>query len=314
MNLFIAVTTLIGLPLFLNNAPPQLMEKQAIANTQRTLASDLDAELPKLPFTDWFGNVVGPKAGVIWQLSECGDQINAAPNGDGDIRACVEVNSVLPDGRKVIVMIAVGTFKKGMTGPPTFRFGVIAQDKQLRQVKRLRDLEGLLSRPGNPHESESLAAKLPEVTITFSKLTWNNASYTKTPPWTAEDFSLLLSIKDPPPPPEPRQASLGSTEEESASPQGLKILGEVTWGGVITKVQPRYPMGAKKLRLKGKIDVRVSISVTGKVTAAKAANGPLILRAAAEEAAMQWVFKPSTLKGAPVETEIVLTFEFKAPE
>jgi outer membrane biosynthesis protein TonB len=58
----------------------------------------------------------------------------------------------------------------------------------------------------------------------------------------------------------------------------------------------------------------VSISATGRVTAAKATNGPLILRAAAEEAASQWVFKPSTLKGVPVETEIVLTFEFKAPE
>jgi outer membrane biosynthesis protein TonB len=62
------------------------------------------------------------------------------------------------------------------------------------------------------------------------------------------------------------------------------------------------------------IDVRVSISVEGRVTAAKAANGPLILRAAAEEAASQWVFKPSTLKGTPVEAEIMLTFQFKAPE
>ena len=64
MNSFIAVTTLIALTLFLNNEPAQSLEKQAVSDTQRTLASDLDAELPKLPFTDWFVKVVGPGAGA----------------------------------------------------------------------------------------------------------------------------------------------------------------------------------------------------------------------------------------------------------
>src|SRR5215468_1107035 len=99
MNSFIAVTTLIALSLFLNNGPVQSLEQQAVSDTQRTLASDLDAELPRLPFTDWFGKVVGPKAGVVWQLSECGEQIDTAPNGSGDRQACVEVNTILPDGR-----------------------------------------------------------------------------------------------------------------------------------------------------------------------------------------------------------------------
>ena len=130
MNSFIAVTTLIALSLFWNNEPAQSLEKQAVSDTKRTLASDLDAELPKLPFTDWFGKVVGSGAGVVWQLSECGEQVDGATNRDGDTQACVEVNTILTDGRKVIVMIAVGTFKKGVTGPPAFRFGVLEQSAQ----------------------------------------------------------------------------------------------------------------------------------------------------------------------------------------
>ena len=163
MNSFIAVTTLIALSLFLNNEPAQSLEKQAVSDTQRTLASDLDAELPKLPFTDWFGKVVGPGAGVVWQLSECGEQVDAAPNGDGDTQACVEVNSILSDGRKVIVMIAVGTFKKGVTGRPAFRFGVIEQKGELRPIRRLSDLQMLLSGQGEP--ANIPAVKLPEVNM-----------------------------------------------------------------------------------------------------------------------------------------------------
>src|SRR5215470_18182011 len=107
MNSFIAVTTLIALFLFLNNEPAQSLEKRAVSDTQRTLASDLDAELPRLPFTDWFGKLVGPGAGVVWQLSECGERSDPATNGDGDTQACVEVNATLYDGRRAIVMITV---------------------------------------------------------------------------------------------------------------------------------------------------------------------------------------------------------------
>jgi TonB family protein len=228
------------------------------------------------------------------------------------MRACVEANSILPDGRKVIVMIAVGTFKKGMTGAPAFHFCVVAREGKLRQVRRLRDLPMEITAPG------SLAyhppVELPAVHSPKVAPTWNNTSPALPGGLGDGELSRSITSKDLPPPPEPPRARMASTEEGPETTEGLKILGEVSWGGVISKVQPRYPMAAKKLKLKGNIDVRVSISATGRVTAAKATNGPLILRAAAEEAAIQWVFKPSTLKGVPVETEIVLTFEFRAPE
>jgi TonB family protein len=288
------------------------IEKRAVAETQQILAQELDPELPKLPFAKWFKQVVGPEAGIVWQISECGETDNASSNPAGDMRACVEANSVLPDGSRVIVMIAVGTFKKGMTGAPAFHFCVVAREGRLRLIRRLRDLPVEITMPGSVANTPPV--ELPDMHSPRVAPTSND-----TPPalWKGRgdgEFSRSITSEDLPPPPEPPRARRASTEEGPETAEGLKVLGEVLWGGVISKVQPRYPMAAKKLKLKGNIDVRVSISATGRVTAAKATNGPLILRAAAEEAASQWVFKPSTLKGVPVETEIVLTFEFKAPE
>src|SRR5215475_9044708 len=149
-------TVMTGL-LFLNtqqqdrSADAQLsMEKQAVAGARQILASALDADLPKISFSDWFEKVVGRKAGMVWQLSECGD---ATPNAASDAPACVEVNTLLPDSRKVIVMIVVGTFKKGMAGRPAFHFGVVEERGKLRQIKRLGDLQNILSAPGELAES-----------------------------------------------------------------------------------------------------------------------------------------------------------------
>src|SRR5215470_11172818 len=82
-------------------------EKQALSLVRDMPASALDAELPSRPFASWFEQVTGPKAGVVWQLTECGEPI-AAPDKTGqDLPACAEVNANLPDGRKVFVVFIV---------------------------------------------------------------------------------------------------------------------------------------------------------------------------------------------------------------
>jgi len=311
MNLFIAVTTLIALSLFLNNEPAQSLEKQAVSDTQRTLASDLDAELPSLPFTDWFGKVVGPGAGVVWQLSECGEQVDAAPNGDGDTQACVEVNATLSDGRRAIVMIVVGTFKKGVTGAPAFRFGVIEHKGKLRPIRRLSDLQNLLS--GRVEPANSPAAKLPEVSMPSVRLAPNNAYPTGTPLLTGEDFVQLMPIEAPAPPPvapprtRPATSNSTSNTERQDAPDGVRQ------GAPIFKPQPKYPQNARRFNASGKVEVRLTISVTGRVAKATAISGHPLLRDAAVEAARRWEFEPTVVNGTPVETELVLTFEFAVP-
>jgi len=311
MNSFIAVTTLIALPLIVNSEPAQSMEKQAVSNTQRALASDLDAELPKLPFSDWIVKVVGPGAGVVWQLSECGERVDTAPSRGVDARACVQVNSVLSDGRKVIVMIAVGTFKKGVTGPPAFHFGVIDQNGELRPIRRLRDLQKLLSGPGKP--ANRPAAKLPEVSMPSISLAANSAYFTGTPLLAGEDFSQLIPIEDPEPPPEPPPDRSQSPPPSLNQSQPIQqVVDKVLEGNAITRVEPTYPPTARVMRAFGMVKVQITISETGRVIDAKAISGHQALRPAAVDAAYKWLFKPTTVNGAPIKVQGVLTFNFRS--
>jgi TonB family protein len=279
-----------------------------VAETQRRFASDLDAELPKVSFADWFERVVGQGAGIVWQLSECGERGEDSLNATGDIRACVEANAMLPDGRRVILMTAVGTFKKGVVGAPRFDFGVIEQrGGELFSVRRLRDLPGQLSNPNRLTLTREQLVKLPDLHFPEVRL----AAAAPPAVWSEGDFGQvsISEAEDLSPPPAPlRLKPAGEITEK------LKVLGAVSWGGVISKAQPRYPPSAKKYNISGPVDVEVTISEAGRVTEAKAVSGHPLLRGAAEEAARQWVFRPATLKGVPVQTQIVLTFVFKAPQ
>jgi TonB family protein len=328
MKLLAAVTIVIAWFSFLNNKPqtPPVAEKQsslelekrAVAGIQRILASEIDAELPRLPFANWFRQVVGPEAGVVWQLSECIEKASAPPGSTADIPACVEVNTILRDERRVIVMITVGTFKRGVIGAPAFQLGVIEDKDELYTINRLRDLPKLLSAPGILAKRH--AVKLPDVVMPKVRLTTNYALADLSLSWLRNNSELgqPIAIEAPPPPAPPAAAPQQNTtpnrEPLETPTAGLKILGSVTWGGVIKQAQPRYPPSAKRYNISGTVDVQVTISEAGRVTEAKAISGHPLLRGAAEDAARQWVFKPSTLNGVPVVTQIVLTFVFKVPQ
>ena len=55
------------------------------------------------------------------------------------------------------------------------------------------------------------------------------------------------------------------------------------------------------------------VSVIGRVIEAKATKGHPVLRAAAEDAARKWVFRPTLLDGKPVKQPGTLTFVFTPP-
>lgn len=301
MNLYTAVATLLALSLFWNQPAQISWEKRAVDDTKRTLASELDAELPRLSFAEWFGTIVGEDAGIVWQLSECGDKVQEAPNGASDLRACVEANTILTDGRRVIVMIAVGTFKKGMTSPPTFHFGVIDRNGELRAVPRLRDLRNLLLNPENAPDMPVVI--LPELNR-LSNITLKPNSNNVAAPMaqSGEDFSPLPLIQDSDPQP-PKPADRSKTEA------GLRQ------GAPIVKPQPTYPRNnnAKRFNAAGPVEVQVTIGITGRVSAAKALKGHPLLREAAVEAARLWEFEPTTIDGVPTETQLTLTFIFTVP-
>jgi protein TonB len=82
-------------------------------------------------------------------------------------------------------------------------------------------------------------------------------------------------------------------------------------GQALKQVQPDYPAIARGARQEGAVPVEVSINENGDVVSARAVAGPILLRTAAESAARQWKFKPSTRDGKPLATATTITFRFK---
>jgi TonB family protein len=79
----------------------------------------------------------------------------------------------------------------------------------------------------------------------------------------------------------------------------------------LTKVSPEYSPVASRFQAKGKVELTVEVDERGNVVKAKAISGPLVLRPAAEEALMKWRFKPATLRGANIKSEVNVSVEFR---
>jgi TonB family protein len=89
-----------------------------------------------------------------------------------------------------------------------------------------------------------------------------------------------------------------------------RVPESLTQSRAIVKIKPDYPMSARKLNAKGKVEVEITISETGLVMEAAAVSGHFAIRNPAVEAARKWVFKPATFNGKPVRVRSVLTFVF----
>ena len=268
-------------------------EKQAMFAAQHVSASSLDAKLPDRPFVAWLNEVIGQEAGVVWQLAECG--AGASGRIGQDTPACAEATVLLPNGDTMIVGISVGTFKKGLIGEPAFRGAVIKRVEQLYQVRQLSDLPEMMRHPnGDPRALPELQAAPLRVDVL---------------PPTA--YALLASLG-----PGNDSSALGYLAPDEALPpppplrRSQQNSGEFVDASVVKKAKPIYPAGAKTMGVSGKVEVKVVISESGRVIEATAVSGHVALRAAAEAAARQWVYKPATLDGVPMKTESVLTFTF----
>jgi len=96
-----------------------------------------------------------------------------------------------------------------------------------------------------------------------------------------------------PPPREPEMVSAGSLS-----------------GRETKRVTPSYPPTAKTHNVVGTVRVFAIVDENGKIWITNS-EGPTLLRAAAEEAARNWTFPPSTFNGRPARIAGYLDFEFK---
>ena len=104
---------------------------------------------------------------------------------------------------------------------------------------------------------------------------------------------------------------IGENEESTSSTGVAKpIEAGVLNAKAVSLPKPVYSEEAKRLKASGRVTVRVVIDENGKVISAKATDGPVPLRAAAEAAARQATFQPTTKDGITVKVTGVLTYDF----
>ncbi len=78
----------------------------------------------------------------------------------------------------------------------------------------------------------------------------------------------------------------------------------------ITKVSPTYPLQARTKKITGRVELEAEINWKGDVVRATAISGPAQLRRAAEEALMQWKFRPSSINGINTASRARISMDF----
>lgn len=118
--------------------------------------------------------------------------------------------------------------------------------------------------------------------------------------------SLVIPASTAPPPPIPAVRPPVSP----APPKRIRLGGIVEEGKPISGPRPIYPPLAKQARVEGTVRLEAVISREGTILNLRAISGHPLLIPAALAAVAQWVFRPTSLNGDPVEvaTEIEVHF------
>jgi len=93
-------------------------------------------------------------------------------------------------------------------------------------------------------------------------------------------------------------------------PPGKAQASSINQAVVVYKRDPEYPRIAQQMNQHGVVELMATIGVDGRVKGVKILKGPPILAKAAQEAVMQWIYKPTLLNGTPVENETHISINF----
>jgi protein TonB len=123
---------------------------------------------------------------------------------------------------------------------------------------------------------------------------------------------VLNSILEGVPRPAARPAEVVPTAPTPAAP----VIRRVTVGGLVKlailvhRVEPPYPPLAKQARVSGEVHLEGVIGTDGRMKDLRVVSGPPLLVKAAYDAVIQWIYRPTTLNGDPVEVIAPITVTF----
>lgn len=95
-----------------------------------------------------------------------------------------------------------------------------------------------------------------------------------------------------------------------AAPTRIRVGGTVQQAKILHLVQPEYPADAKKKGIQRTVLLHAIVGKEGAVSQLEAVSGPPELRRAAMDAVKQWRYRPSILKGNPVEVDTTIAVVF----
>jgi len=116
------------------------------------------------------------------------------------------------------------------------------------------------------------------------------------------------AIQPPHPGPKKPRESGQPTTEQPIAPQQLS--GTIMEANLIRKVKPAYPTVAREARVQGAVEFTAIVSKEGNIAKLHLVRGQPLLVKAAQEAVIQWKYRPILINGKPVEvaTQIIVDF------
>jgi hypothetical protein len=116
------------------------VERAMVQRVKRMPASELQSNLPSEHFDHWLRRIVGRDAVTTWEVNDCGEQSGAKAGKDRDFPICVQAETRFHDGSLLVLMVAVGTAKKGMQGKPSLKDAFIERNGKQTTLRDLSQL------------------------------------------------------------------------------------------------------------------------------------------------------------------------------
>jgi len=164
------------------------------------------------------------------------------------------------------------------------------QTEYLLAREKMAASNGQVQSLGRSPALDAVTAKIPNP---FATQKTSSAGTDNTPANTGANPMPTPTLASTPSGPEPQLITTGSLSGKESK-----------------RVTPVYPAMARTHNVTGTVRVFAIVDENGKVWITNS-EGPIMLRAAAEEAARNWTFPPSTSNGKPVRFAGYLDFDFK---
>ena len=114
----------------------------------------------------------------------------------------------------------------------------------------------------------------------------------------------------------PPQAPASGSPEQNASadrpkPKSIRVGGNVAAANLVHQVAPVYPHDAKKHHIQGTVLLHAIIAQDGTMKTVEYVSGPPELTDSAIEAVTEWRYKPTLLRGEPIEVDTTISVVYR---